>query len=79
MCQNYFPFRFYQQLTDQLRKNLKLLDTLADDASNSEDEGYVNIYEDDEEPEKKLHHTVVKKDGRFRILSKIKRKFSRKK
>ena len=40
--------RFYEQIMDQLRKNLKILDTLADDASGSDDGGYVNLGDDDD-------------------------------
>ena len=43
-----FCFRFYEQAMDQLRKNLQILEDLADDESGSDDEGYINLGGDDE-------------------------------
>lgn len=39
---------YLEQLIDQLRKNLKIVDTLADDASDSDDGGYITIEENDD-------------------------------
>ena len=38
---------YLDMVIDQLRKNMKVLDTLADDADGSEPGGYVNIEEPD--------------------------------
>lgn len=62
---------------DQLRKNLRILDTLADDASASDDGGYINLDEGEEEEHKNAEDggTNAKKGK----LSKVKGVFSRSK
>ena len=42
-------FSYLEELMEQLRTNLKVLDVLADDAAGSDDGGYINIEEEEEE------------------------------
>lgn len=73
-----------EQITDQLRKNLKVVDVLADDASDSDDCGYIPHEEHEGDEECDARHVACCKDGGAAgssggMLGKIKKKVKKKK